>query len=310
MTPPELGLARVRIPGFQRLSADEQLRSAALALRRDFGVLPTNLHLAVRLVAGVPDDAWVAYASDVRADVMMRSTNVFAGLNSGRAYWVGAPGGYIVAPRGAVAIECGQSDGFVTDTGLPALVAAMFTPENTAHAGAGQMTAAVECVLVERDKTRLDDNLVAMWQAASGVAMFDGSLPDSVDVPLSAVPSLRPAVRPGRLDVALRSAAIAGFVCAVLAGTKLALISGGQPTIAAPRQLPAGELLERVSIVAPEVLSRTQSATYASGAWVFGFGEALDPTAQKALLNALEANGLQAQATGAPTPRLRVYLAP
>ena len=110
--------------------------------------------------------------------------------------------------------------------------------------------------------------------------------------------------------MALRYAAVGGVVCALIAGAKLAMLPSINVSSTAQKQPSPGALLERIATIAPDVLERTQSATYASGAWVLSLSDALDAPAQSRMQRALAANGLQAQATGAPTPRVRVYLAP
>ena len=301
LTPPELGVARVRIPGFGRLTAAEPLRAAALALNRDLGVGSVNLRLAAQGVASSPDDAWVAYTTHAVAANSALSTHLFNALNTGKTYWVGAPGGYMVGAQGAAAVEATSN---TDDAGLPAIVAAMLSPR------AGSASLANDCILVDRDRALLSDDTLALWQAASGVSMIDGNFPSGVETQLVAAPSLQTVARSTMLDVALRYAAVAGVVCALIAGAKFAMLPSINPSGTAQKQPTPGALLERIAAIAPDVLARTQSATYASGAWVFGLSDAFDAPAQLSMQRALAANGLQAQATGAPTLRVRVYLAP
>ena len=301
LTPPELGVARLRIPGFSRLTVAEQLRAAALALNRDLGVGSVHLRIAVQAVASSPDDAWVAYTTHATSANSALSTQVFNALNSGKSYWVGAPGGYIVGTQGAAAVEVTSN---ADDAGLPSVVAAMLSPRT------GSASVANDCVLVDRDRALLSDDALALWQAASGALMIDGNFPLGPETRLVPSPSLQTAARSTSLDVALRYAAVAGVVCALIAGAKFAILPSINTAGAAQKQPAPGALLERIATVAPDVLVRTQSATYASGAWVFGLSGAFDAPAQLSMQRAFAANGLQAQATGAPTPRVRVYLAP
>ncbi len=301
LSPPELGVARARIPGFSRLTATEQLRAAALALNRDLGVGSDNLRLTARAVTSSPDDAWIAYTTHAVAVNSVLTTDVFSALNTGKTYWVGAPSGYIVGTHGATAVETTSN---ADDAGLPAIVAAMLTPRF------GSAAIANDCILVDRDRTLLNDDRLALWQAASGSSMVDGNFPLGAEARLVAAPSLQTVARSTTLDVALRYAAVAGVICALIAGSKFAMLPSINATSTAQKQPAPGALLERIATVAPEVLARTQSATYASGAWVFSLSDALDAPSQLNMQRALAANGLQAQATGAPTPRVRVYLAP
>ena len=291
----------MRIPGFSRLTAAEQLRAAALALNRDLGVGAANLRLAAQALASSPDDAWVAYTTHAVAANSAVSTHLFNALNTGKTYWVGAPGGYIVGAQGATAVEATSN---ADDAGLPAIVAAMLSPR------VGSASVGSDCILVERDQALLDDATLALWQAASGVAMVDGNFPSGAETRLVAAPSLQTVARSTTLDVALRYAAIAGVACALIASAKLAMLPSIGVTTAPLKQPSPGALLERIATVAPDVLARTQSATYASGAWVFGLSDPFDAPTQSSMQRALAVNGMQAQTTGAPTPRVRVYLAP
>lgn len=304
LTPPQLGVARVRVPGFSRLTTDEQLRAATLALNRDLGVDAANLRLAARPVTFSSDDAWVAYASFQAAPNVALSTQIFSALNAGKTYWVGAPGGYIVGTQGAAAVEAVDAVATAEAIELPLIVAAMLSP------GVGAKSPANDCVLVDRDRALLSDHTLALWEAASGVGMIDGNLPGGNDVRLLAAPSLQTVARSTPLDGALRYAAIAAVACASIAAVRLVMMPSPSVTAMAPRQITAGALLDRVATIAPDALTRTQSATYASGAWVFSLNDAFDGLTQPTTQRALETNGLQAQATGAPTPRLRVSLAP
>ena len=291
----------MRIPGFSRLTAAEQLRAAALALNRDLGVGAANLRLAAQAVASAPDDAWVAYTTHAVAANSAVSTHLFNALNTGKTYWVGAPGGYIVGAQGATAVEATSN---ADDAGLPAIVAAMLSPR------AGSASVGSDCILVDRDRALLGDATLALWQAASGVAMVDGNFPSGAETRLVAAPSLQTVARSTTLDVALRYAAIAGVACALIASAKFSMLPSINVSSAAQKQPSPGALLERIATVAPDVLARTQSATYASGAWVFGLSDAFDAATQSSMQRALAVNGMQAQTTGAPTPRVRVYIAP
>jgi len=301
LTPPELGVARMRIPGFSRLTVAEQLRAAALALNRDFGVGSTHLRLAAQAVALSPDDAWVAYTTHSGTANNALSTHLFNALSTGKTYWVGAPGGYIVGTQGAVGVE---ATSLADDAGLPAVVASVLSPP------AGSPSVANDCILVDRDRALLSDDTLALWQAASGVSMVDGNFPLGVETRLVAAPNLQTVARSTTLDVALRYAAVAGVVCALIAGAKFAMLPSIHTSSTAQKQPSPGALLERIATVWPDVLARTQNATYASGAWVFALGDAFDAPTQSSMQRALAANGLQAQATGAPAPRVRIYLAP
>ena len=141
--------------------------------------------------------------------------------------------------------------------------------------------------------------------------MVDGELPVAAPVALVSPPRARVSVRTTTLDRALQFAAVAGIVCVALAaiqnaGTPVAIAS--QPTGNKASHATAGALLDRIGTIAPEIVSQTQSATYASGAWVMALPDAVDGAALKRAARAMEANGLVVQSTGAPSPRIRVQL--
>ena len=137
----------------------------------------------------------------------------------------------------------------------------------------------------------LSDDKLALWQAASGVSMVDGNFPVGDETRLVAAPSLQTVARSTTLDVALRYAAAAGVVCMLIAGAKFAMLPSVNVVGTAQTQPAPGALLERIATVAPDVLARTQSATYASGAWVFSLSDALDAPAQLRMQRAFAANG-------------------
>ena len=298
LTPPELGLAQLRIPGFATLKPAEQLQAAALALHRDLSVEPANLRLAVNVSAESGDVANVAFCTTPADSAANIATNLLPAMQPGTVYWVDAPAGYIVGERGAASVDfAGSHDE------LPSVV--------TATLSAIDATKTPRCVLVNRDRSLVCDERLAWWTAASGVAMVDGTLGVKAAVPLISPPRARVSARTTTLDRGLQCAALAGLFCVALAAVRYA----GTPVAAA---LPAtsskathatpGALLERIGTIAPDVVLQTQSATYASGAWVLALPDALDADALKRAVRAMQANGLAVQSTGAPSPRIRVQL--
>ena len=298
LTPPELGLARLRIPGFAALKPAERLQAAALALHRDLSVEPATLQLAVDVAAESADVACIAFCTKPLDSAANISTNLLTAMQPGRAYWVGAPSGYIIGERGAAAVDfAGLQDE------LPSVVAATLATISAAEASV--------CVLVNRDRGLISDERMAWWAAASGVAMVDGELPVTAPLMLVLPPRARVSVRSTRLDRALQFATFTSVACVALAGIHY----GNAPVaVASPAagnkasHATAGALLDRIGTIAPEVVAQTQSATYASGAWVLALPDALDAETLKRAVRAMEANGLAVQSTGAPSPRIRVQL--
>ena len=298
ITPPDLGLARLRINGFAALKPAEQLQAAALALHRDLSVEPANLRLAVKTAPESADIAQVAFCTKPVESAAEIATHLLAAMQPGKAYWVDAPSGYIVGERGAAAVDfAGSQDQ------LPSVV--------TATLAAIDASEAPQCVLVNRDRTLISDERLAWWAAASGVAMLDGELPVTASVPLISPPRARVSVQTTTLDRALQFAAMAGVVCVTLAGIQYASapVAEASPTTGSKTShATAGALLDRIGSIAPDVVAQTQSATYASGAWVLALPDAVDAATLKRAVRAMQANGLMVQSTGAPSPRVRVQL--
>ena len=296
ITPPDLGLARLRINGFGALKPAEQLQAAALALHRDLSVEPANLRLAVYAPPESVDAAYIAFCTKAAASAVNIATNLLPAMQPGKAYWIDAPSGYIVGESGAATVDfAGSQDE------LPSVVTGTMSAISTDKAPV--------CILVNRDRSLISDDRMAWWAAASGVTMVDGELPVAAPVALVSPPRARVSVRTTTLDRALQYAAAAGIVCVALAaiqhaGTPVAIASPGNKASHAT----AGALLDRIGTIAPDIVAQTESATYASGAWVMALPDAVDGAALKRAVRAVEANGLVVQSTGAPSQRIRVQL--
>lgn len=306
IVPPQLGVARLNIPGFSKLTPGEQLQAAALALRRDVSVEVADLRLATRAMPGAPGSphavlvAWCDGAGRATPWV----TDALAAITPGRLLWVGAPHGYLLGENGAVVVDAAAG------SSLPAEAAAMLT--------AGSAHPVTDIVLVSRDTALLDDDRLALWAAASGVAMTDGHWPAVLTVPLQSPPGPRARTAWAALDRALGVALLAAllavaltgwrwFAAAPAAGAVAVVGNNGNASGASPHAAP-GALLQRVSLVAPELLPALHSATYAGGAWVLVLANGFDPASLRRAVAMLEANGLAVQTAQAAEPRLRVAL--
>ena len=309
LVPPELGLANLRIHGFASLKPGEKLQAAALALHRDLSIEPTNLRIAVQAAPESPDNALIAFCTvpDTAASKSAGglATQLLAAMRPGYVYWVDAPCGYIVGDRGAAAVEIAA-----TAHALPAAVAGTLA----AIGAAGD----ARCILVNRDRAAATDEHVAWWAAASGVAMEDGDLPASTPQPLVAPPRTSVALQKTPFDRALIAGAVAGLLCVSLAVVQYAAmprsttastsVSAGTLAEIKSSHASAGALLDRIGTITPDIALQTQTATYASGAWVLALPDAFPADAMKRAGAALRANGLAVQTTSAPGPRLRVQL--
>ena len=302
LVPPLLGLVRLRIPGFAKLSTTERLQASALALNRDLSIRSGALKLAVAAAPDSTDEALIAYRSEPGDDNRSSTyptTLLMGAVTPGVVYWVDAPQGYVVGERGAAAVESTAG----SDTSLPPVVTATIASASTPNP---------RCILVNRDRSAVTNEAVAHWAAASGVEISDGTLPVTAPVTLVSPPRARDMRPTTGFDRALQWSALAAAACAAIAGVQFAgtaAPSATQGTVDGKRsQSTAGALLERVATIAPDVASQLQSGTYAGGAWVLTVADSVDAATMQRITRALESNGLAAQATGAPGPRLRVQL--
>jgi len=295
LTPPDLGLVRLRIPGFARLTEAERLQAAALALHRDYGIAATGLQLATAAGSNA-DEARVAYCVTAASPANSLGTTLLGAMHDTRVYWVDAPEGYVISAQGAVAL-----DGEAT------------SPHALPQAVQMSLGAASELVLVRRDITRVSRDTLALWAAASGAAIVDGELPASSAIALRPVPRARIDAPPGAVDRSLRFAAVAAIACVVLVSARLLTaapaVAAAPPAAAASTDGNAGPLFDRIAWIAPDLLPQLQGATYASGAWVLELPAASDAGAVQRIARVLESNGLAVQTTRTPAPRLRVQLA-
>lgn len=302
LIPPLLGLVRLRIPGFAKLQPTERMQASVLALNRDFSISAADLKLAVATAPDSSDEALVAYChlpQPGETTAANPSTQLLAAVKPGVVYWVAAPGGFVVGEHGAATVEQASGD----DASLPSVVAATISQASTVTP---------RCVLVDRDRTTVTDDVVAHWAAASGAEMVDGKLPAGPSVTLVSPPRIRTAQAATRLDRALQWSAVAATTCAVIAGLQFASSAVPAPIQGAVDgkrlQGTAGALFERIATVVPEAASQLQNGTYAGGAWVLTVPDSVDAAALSRMTRSLESNGLAAQSTHAPGPRLRVQL--
>jgi hypothetical protein len=254
----------------------------------------------VKVAVESTDVALIAFCAKPVAVAPNVATHLLAAMKPGSAYWVGAPSGYIVGERGAATVDfAGSHDE------LPSVVTTMLSAVDAASTP--------QCILVNRDRTLISDERMAWWSAASGATMIDGELPITAPVALVSPPRARVSVRATTLDRALQFAAFAAMVCVALAGIQYvsspaAAVATVVTTGNKGSHATAGALLDRIGIIAPDLVAQTQSATYASGAWVLVLPDAVDANTLKQALRAMEANGLAVQSTSAPSPRIRVQI--
>ncbi len=298
LTPPTLGVVRLPVPGFARLTRAEQAQAAALALTRDLGVAD-GLRIAALPVAGSPDHAAVAYCKvgDTAANLSY-TTRLLSLMQPCVIFWVDAPLGYVVGESGAAAVE---STGH-GDNALPSVVAATI--------GAVSPSGTARCVLVNRDCAALTNETLSFWRAASGIDIVDGTLPHTVAIDLVEPPRAQVSLNSTPLDRALHWCVAGAVACALFAGIDFALTPRpvAIPPVASTAVQGPGALFERISTIAPDVPAAMQSATFAGGAWVLVLADSVDAAALLRATKLLEANGFAVQSTRLPSPRLRVAL--
>jgi hypothetical protein len=334
LVPPTLALVRSRIAGFAALTANDQQRAAAFALKRDLGVDSAQLQLVARAIGGNDSDAvGIAFTTHSAAELKNASSPLaahtssvpvefFDAMTSGSLHWYGAPSGFVIGPMGAALVEHHSDDA----ERVPSEVLSMLGHQH-----------AVQRVVLINPLSPIQDASLSMWQAATG-AHFAIETSDSFD-PIRALtlraPMRAPVAQPHTaFDRALLAACIVSVLCvgvAVIArlaqpvsGTSNgAVVPGKTPS----QSLASGDLFSRIATVSPQSIRAMKSATFGGGAWVIalntapGAGDAKknatpetpaasDSTypayALDATAKALRDNGLLVQTITQPEPRLRV----
>jgi hypothetical protein len=313
--------------GFSALKADEQLRAAAFALKRDLGVDAAHIRLAARAVQK-DDDVAVAFVSV--SDVTIANSAAltcpaafFEAMQSGEIHWFGAPNGIAVGPSGSAAIELHSASTTVTQSNeLPNEIVTLLSARGAPN----------RVVLHDAQNTPSAETL-ALWHAATGatfVVANSNALTRSSRIALTAASQTTISKPRSALDRALMVACVASFVCLGIAmlqwftdRAQLKNVLSSAPVSGTISATNAGDLLARMATVAPELIRTMKSATYGGGAWIVSLitPAASDTTAASAtktsptldvnaLVNgaatALRNNGFSVQATTQPEPRLRV----
>jgi hypothetical protein len=295
--PPALALVRTRIAGFASLGADEQLRAAAFALKRDLGVDAPQLQLAAKAIGSASaGEVAIAFVSTPRGDVGVPAQYIDA-MSGDSIYWFDAPTGYAIGPSGAVSIE--RASGAAHE--LPNEILSMLTKKN-----------AVTQVTLISPRQDFDTSAIHLWQAATG-AKFSIDTANRIDesrlLPLRTPAKSLVTQSNTALDRALAASCIASLLCVLLAGVYWVTARNNVPvTTANGDQAPArtalaGDLFVRITTISPELARTTKSATFGGGAWVI----ALSATENlETYASALRNNGLAVQTITQPEPRLRV----
>ncbi len=290
--PASLALVRTRIMGFSALNTDEQLRAAALALKRDLGVDTAHIRLATRAL-NKDDEIAIAFASapasalnSATADSTALSfpAAFFEAMQSDEIRWFGAPNGIAVGPGGSAAIEPHSvSTATVQNNALPneivTLLSVRGAPNRVALHDARDMHDTYDAHDMPSAET------LALWSAATGATFtfatsntFTSANRHRSRIALVAVSQATISKPRGALDRALMVACVASVICLGLATlqwvtgrAQLKNLLSSAPTsgtVSAQRTAIAGDLFARIATISPEVVRSMKSATYGGGAWI------------------------------------------
>jgi hypothetical protein len=294
IAPPQLALVTARIPRFDALAPADQLRAAALALRRDFNIDDAQLKLAARSISSSDDRVLIAYTTrSSSADAV--DARWFEAAQTDTIYWLGAPNGFVLSNAGAAPIEhWSPSDG------IPAPIMSIVAQRARAE-GADKTHVIIDDVTA----AHIDDATLALWRASLGATIDRGHLPGAARaMALLAPPTATAEPAKSSLDRALLVAACVAALCAVVSIVRYASIAAPQVANGAATNAP-GEVWARATAAAPALAERAKQATYGGGAWVIT-APTLERNALPAIAQSLSTNGLAAQTVTEPEARVRV----
>jgi hypothetical protein len=300
LTPPTVAIVSARIARFAALSTDDQLRAAALVLKRDFGVTSPSLRLAATALDA--ERALIAYstasvAANDTVSIDARWLNVVA---DGTIYWIadGANNTFLLSDLGAATIEQWRA-GMEAPSALVGLIGERARLEQAAR---------VVIVEPSENASAVSDDALALWRASLGAQIERGALPGVArTVTLAAVPSMQAAQPRAKMDGALLACVCISALCAALALWRFAAATTPNTSTANVNvaALPAGELWARTMAAAPKLNESMRSANYGGGAWIIAAPK-LPRDAVGDIESALTSNALAAQTVLEPEVRIRV----
>jgi hypothetical protein len=299
LTPPNVAIVSARISRFAALSTDDQLRAAALVLKRDFGVASPSLRLTATALDA--ERALIAYstASVAANDTVNIDARWLNAVGDGTIYWIadGANIAFLISDLGAASIEPWRA-GNEAPSALVGLIGER-----------ARLKQAARVVIVESENASgVSDDALALWQASFGAHFERGVLPGVVrTVALAAVPNMQAAQPRTTMDSALLACACISALCAALALWRFsaATISDSPPVKANVATLPAGELWARTMVAAPKLNESMRTANYGGGAWIIA-APALPRDVMGAIESSLTSNALASQTVFEPEVRIRV----
>jgi hypothetical protein len=299
--PHHVAVVATRIARFATLDRDDQLRAAALALQRDYGVQNASLRVAARVLAsdGSSDRVLIAYTTSTTSNSADANVD-FSWANdaaNGTIFWITQSDvqheGSVLSDQGVAPIDAWRA-GDEVPAALVALLGAR-----------AQDRRAARVVLIERNDHRIPDATLALWSASLGVPFEHGMLTQAREaMRLHSVPIASVSAPNTKLDRALVAAFCAASACVALAAWRWA----AAPSVAVTSNatpMAAGGLWARATTTAPQLMEHGRSANFGGGAWVIA-APALPLNELPRVENALSTNGLAAQIVRQPEVRVRV----
>jgi hypothetical protein len=315
LTPPRVAIVAARIARLAALSHDDQLRAAALVLKRDFGVASPTLRLAA--VALNAERALIAYATggdsndpiDTSAPAI--DARWLSAVVDGTIYWIAnetranTHDAFLLSDLGAATIEQWHA-GDAAPTVLTSLIGERARNKERARV-----------VIVESSHAAsgIEDETLALWRASFGAEFERGALPGVAnEIELSRVPAVQATQAHTGLDRALTASVCASALCAALALWRFidapAAATAATATTSAnanerSASLAAGELWARATLAAPKLNDAMRSANFGGGAWIVVM-PSLPREAIPSIESALSSNTLASQTVLDPEIRVRV----
>ncbi len=302
IAPPTLAIVAATISHFDRLNAADQLRAAALALKRDFSIDAPKLKLVARSVRGGGNDrVLIGYTTRSENEHDTMDLRWFDAVADGAIVWIDAPHGFVVSSEGAAVVEEGAND-----EGPPA--ALMSLAALTATSSADRRNS-LHIVIDDVSGASINEATLDLWRAALGARIERRALPGSAKLATLVAPPKSSAAPPRtNLDRALLVASCAALVCAGLSLARyVSAPTTASSTAASASALRSGsgELWSRATLAAPKLAVHMKSATYGGGSWVIA-APSLEKSAVPDIVGALNANALSTQVITEPETRIRV----
>jgi hypothetical protein len=309
LAPPKVAIVATRIARFDSLPREDQLRAAALALKRDFSIATPTLRLTALAVDS--QRVLIAYVSGDRASLGTNENDAsidsrwLSAVADGTIYWIAndasanSRDAFLLSDMGAATIEHGQAG----DT-VPAALSALIGERSRL-----KQSARVVIVESSHGSSGLSDGTLALWQAALGAQFERGSLPGiSRNIALLAVPQIQATQARTAIDRALVATTCASALCAALAVWRFADAPGvreGAKEVGTSAPTRAGELWARTTLAAPQLSEALRSASFGGGAWIIA-APSLPRNTTPAIESALATNGIASQTIVEPEIRIRV----